>query len=401
MKTWIIEPRDPLIARDGRPFGPNSGIRATSHAFPFPSTTTGGVRTRAGLDSKGHFDVSRIDDVKKIAVQGPLLVQLNDEHEIETWLPPAPADALLLEIDNRVERKQLVPLQLPQGAQTDLPAGLNLVGMRRPVPDKPLNKPLRYWYWREFEEWLLSPQERSIQTAELGQPGPIVEQRTHLRVNQATQTAEEGLLFQTRGLTFTYWQKNIEPQRQADGNSISWGVAKRLALVVATDGDIRAGLSALGGERRTVTWRKSDSALPEPPAGLIEHIAEQSACRLILLTSACFRDGYHPDFLLQPQHGVIPHVQGLALPRYQVVSGWDFEINKPKPTRRLTPAGTVIFLKLDGDKTAIHQWANHFWLQTCISDAEQDRLDGFGLAVLGTWSGKLETMKFSDHEVKS
>lgn len=401
MKTWIIEPRDPLIARDGRPFGPNPGVRATSLTFPFPSTTTGGVRTRAGLDTNGHFDVNRINDVKKIAVQGPLLVQLNDAHEIETWLPPAPADALLLEADKLVVRKQLVPLQRPQGAKTDLPAELNIVGMQRPVPNKPLNKPPRYWYWHKFEEWLLNPQEGPIQTNELGQPGPIQEQRTHLRVDPVTQTAEERMLFQTRGLTFTYWQELAETQKATNENFISRGVAKRLALAVATNEDIQTGLSTLGGERRIVTWRKSEISFPKAPSNLFKQISENGACRLILLTPAYFTKGYLPTFLVQPQFGVTPQLQGIALPRYQVISGWNFETNRPKPTRRLAPAGTVFFLKLNGDKSAIHQWANHFWLQTCVSDTEQDRLDGFGLAVLGTWSGNLEQMKFSDDEVKS
>ena len=77
MLTWIIEPRDPLIVRDGRPFGPTPGARAASLSFPFPSTTTGVVRTRAGLGPDGKFDTAQIERVKQIAVRGPLLVELN------------------------------------------------------------------------------------------------------------------------------------------------------------------------------------------------------------------------------------------------------------------------------------------------------------------------------------
>jgi CRISPR-associated protein Cmr3 len=76
------------------------------------------------------------------------------------------------------------------------------------------------------------------------------------------------------------------------------------------------------------------------------------------------------------------------------VSGWDFEINKPKPTRRLTPAGTTLFLKLDGDEDAIRRWIEATWM-CCVSDEEQDRRDGFGLAVLGVWDGKLQPMEVS------
>jgi CRISPR-associated protein Cmr3 len=49
MTVWIMEPHDPLLVRDGRPFGSNPGARARSLLFPFPSTIAGGMRTRAGL----------------------------------------------------------------------------------------------------------------------------------------------------------------------------------------------------------------------------------------------------------------------------------------------------------------------------------------------------------------
>src|SRR6266446_9986611 len=87
MAIWIIEPRDPLIVRDGRPFGPDPGARATSLPFPFPSTTTGGVRTRAGLNDRGIFDLAgkQLEDLKQLSVRGPLLVQLtrSEEHTSE------------------------------------------------------------------------------------------------------------------------------------------------------------------------------------------------------------------------------------------------------------------------------------------------------------------------------
>lgn len=389
MNTWIIEPRDPLIARDGRPFGPNPGVRATSNAFPFPSTTTGGVRTRTGTDVNGYFDISRIDEVKRLVVRGPLLVQLNPESTIEHWLAPAPADALLLQPDTveneQAVRKMLVPLQLPQNAATDLSPELNLVGMTEPLPDKPLHQPPRYWYWSEFEQWLSQPQSGLVSPEQLGTPGPTPERRTHVRILHNAQTAEEGMLFQTQGIEFAYTDRHSAAYRLQ--------TVQRFALAVVTDAELYSGLGALGGERRTVTWRKSEAILPTPPDGLFEQIGDHRACRLVLLTPACFTNGYLPTFLLQPQHGVTPHLRGLALPRYQVVSGWDFEINKPKPTRRLAPAGTVLFLTLSGDKADIEQWVKQFWLQTCVSDKEQDRLDGFGLAALGVWSGQLEMME--------
>ena len=101
-KLWIIEPRDPFIARDGKPFG--RGTNASTLPFPFPSTTTGGVRTRAGLaegsflDEMGQPNHNLIQKVKEIAAKGSLLVELDCQGEIEQWLADAPADALLCKI---------------------------------------------------------------------------------------------------------------------------------------------------------------------------------------------------------------------------------------------------------------------------------------------------------------
>ena len=104
MTIWIIEPHDPLIVRDGRPFSAVPGAQAVSLSFPFPSTTTGGVRTRAGLNTDGVFvaDTKTIEAVKKIKVRGPLLLQLPTEASKQLdWLLPAPADALILEPDQQ------------------------------------------------------------------------------------------------------------------------------------------------------------------------------------------------------------------------------------------------------------------------------------------------------------
>ncbi|TEB09037.1 type III-B CRISPR module-associated protein Cmr3 [Pelotomaculum propionicicum] len=135
MKVWVIEPRDPLIARDGRPFGPVPGARAFSLAFPFPSTIAGAVRTRDGLDASGRFQKTEIARLKQIKVRGPLLVELNaGTGDIDKWLVPAPADALFFELVpsdfTRAAIRQLIPLELPPGSHTNLPENsLAPVGM--------------------------------------------------------------------------------------------------------------------------------------------------------------------------------------------------------------------------------------------------------------------------------
>ncbi len=390
MPTWIIEPRDPLIVRDGRPFGPDPGARARSLNFPFPSTTTGGLRKLAGLTADGTFDrrlaePNHPDSVLKIGVRGPLLAMLNDDGAFHEWLLPAPADALLLrgaegKADQPVRRVQLLPLRATDRGVYAPPRGGEpyLVGPRKAVSEKPFGAPPRFWFWSAFSAWLAAPGDGSCDVTTLGIGGPIAESRTHVRINPTTQTAEEGFLFQTSGLEFT------GPER------------RRLALVVESDRTLahwNSGITSLGGERRLVAWRPGDRTLPACPDAVRRRIVAERACRVVLLTPAHFTAGYRPSWLLEARCGVQPALQAAAVPRPQVVSGWDLRANRPKPTRRLAPAGSVYFLSLAApDDNAVQQWIDAIWMQN-ISDAPQDRLDGFGLAALGAWDGKPVTME--------
>lgn len=382
MSTWIIEPRDPLIVRDGRPFGPTPGARAASLAFPFPSTTTGALRTRAGLDADGLFLMSEIPRIKQIGVRGPLLVELDlTTGDIVQWLVPAPADALLLDLEprdpNRATLKRLVPLELPPQSSTNLPSDLSLVGMSKPDPHKPCDEAPRYWNWRQFQQWLLNPTEDTVAVADIGHNGPVLEERMHVRIRRETQTAaEEAALFQTRGLEFTGRENRT-----------------RLALAMVTDAlNLKAGIAPLGGERRLVVWRQSKRSLPSVPPGLRENILRQHHCRVVLLSPAYFLAGSQSSWLVSQRDGVTSSLQAMAIGKPQVVSGWDFESNRPKHTRRLAPTGTVLFLKLDGDDASIEKWIDTIWMQ-CVSDHEQDRRDGFGLAVLGVWDGSMQPIE--------
>jgi CRISPR-associated protein Cmr3 len=390
-ETWLIEARDPLIVRDGRPFDNTPGSRAASLAFPYPATTTGGVRTRAGIGFSGGWrdnDSALSQSVRQIGVRGPLLAELQSGESLR-FLVPAPADAVILNTDpvttKSAERLRLVPLTIPSDAATNLPEHLSLVGSTVHNPNKPHNKAPRFWYWEEFEQWLVNPSTsaKPLKLAELGHSGPTGEQRTHVRIDYQSKSNDEGGLFQTRGLEFVHVE--------GEGHS---HIRQRLAMVLSVttsddfDGKVAAGLAPLGGERRVVGWRRSTERLPECPLDVRQKIKDHKACRLVLLTPAYFEGGFEPTWLSQKQNGISAELKAIAVSRAQVISGWDFLLKKPKVTRRLTPAGSVLFLKLTGedDEVKVDEWITRMWMQ-CVSDDSQDRLDGFGLAVLGVWDG--------------
>lgn len=397
MTLWIIEPRDSLIVRDGRPFGAVPGARAHSLDFPFPSTVAGGARTRAGLTG-GVFDKGLIEEVRNIEVRGPLLAELDSRGGIADWLCPAPADALLVgaseegdaspPAENAARLVKLRPID-PGPGLTNLDAagvGLLPVGTAAPLKGKPYADAPRYWRWSFFSKWLADDELGAggggtrLTPSELGHDGPVKETRTHVRVERATQTASEGALFQTTGLEF---------RRRARGAGRGAFTRMGLALWVedaGRGGEIAEGPAPLAGERRLVEWRKGGGAFPSCPPAVRDRVMEDKACRVILLTPAHFEAGSTPGRLREASGDVQPTLRAAASGRAQVVSGWDFELNRPKPTRRLVPAGATYFFSLEGEKDKINSWLDAVWMR-CVSDGDADRRDGFGLAVVGAWDG--------------
>jgi CRISPR-associated protein Cmr3 len=389
MTVWIIEPRDPLIFRDGRPFDAVPGVRAVSLSFPFPSTVAGAVRAREGQDTQGRFQKDSIARVKGIPVRGPFLIELNNQANDEgRWLVHAPSDALLFDLKSskskRAVAKNLVPLEVQNNTSTNLPQGLLLVGMPQPDFSKPSKNAPRYWYWEAFQRWLLEPKDQVFDLQDLGHNGPVQESRFHVGINPETRTAdvERGALFQTRGLEFTRFRDESD-----------FGTASRLALAIETDApNLKNGPGFLGGERRLVVWRRSNMSLPACPTQLKRRISKSRHCRIVLLTPAHFELGWKPTWILSEIHGVTAKLKAIAVGRPHIASGWDLHMKRPKPARRLALAGTVLFLELNGNDDAIERWVDRIWMSP-ISDAEHDRLDGSGVAVIGVWDGKARRME--------
>ena len=394
MTVWLIEPRDPVIFRDGKPFNASPGARAKTLSFPFPATTAGAVRTRSGQDSSGRFASGRITELLSQWIRGPILVELDLDNNISDWLFPAPVDGLLLKHEpHEKDKAHLVPLAVvvpPVGARTNLPASLMLVAPVEQAKQKPYPGTPAFWRWESYKAWLTAPKVQDVEFTDFAHNGPTKESRMHVSIVSGTQTAQDGALFQTSGLEFT--------SLVMDGDTYPrLNQTRRLALVLDTDTTPRQGWDFLGGERRPIRWRLGPENLPGCPPAVRASIVQHKCCRLILATPACFSNGFLPEVAKFSYYGVTVTIEAVATSRYQVVSGWDYRLGKPKPSRRLAPAGSVYFLRLAGAHAAIGQFVDDLWLQS-ISDDEQDRRDGFGLALLGAWDGAPKPLVFQSEE---
>ncbi len=389
MSVWLIEPLDPLIARDGRPASVGGHFFTVS--FPYPSMLAGAVRTRMGSEN-GAFALWGEDTLKelleKVIVRGPLLAEVQPEgDEVLQWLAPAPRDLTILRApDGTTILKRHVPYRLAPGEAMDSLEEEDLlpVGYRgeetygKPPKDLPA-----FWRWDEFETWLTAPADRpAVDLTALGVAALPIETRAHLAVQPGERVGMDGMFFQTSGLRFL----------QAGGSRLN---PRRFALSVGCQGARVGGrdlalerqIAPLGGERRLARWSPASQEWPRMPAAVREGILSTGRARLILLTPALFEKGALPGWNggawpLAAQ--VTANIRAACVPRPAIVSGWDLAKGRPKATRRLAPAGSVYFLELQGSKDDLRQWCEETWLH-CVSDGAQDRRDGFGLAALGIW----------------
>jgi CRISPR-associated protein Cmr3 len=396
MSVWLIEPLDPLIARDGRPSAVGH-FRTTS--FPYPSMIAGAARTRMGSEN-GAFVLrgkEALDELKqKAIVHGPLLAELApDGDEVLQWLAPAPRDLTILQDgDAPPKLKRLLPSAPDPGEDMDSLAGAGLfpVSFRgAETYGKPPQGQPAFWNWKDFERWLAEPADRPVVNLEsLGIEALPVETRAHLAIQPGERVGIDGMLFQTSGLRFLQKSASkLEPRRFA------LSLSCEEATVAGRPLALKRQIAPLGGERRLARWSPASMEWPRLPEAVRDRIVRTGRARLILLTPAMFEKGALPGWNggAWPLGGAVQAtVRAACVGRPSVVSGWDLAADngpgnpkgRPKRTRRLAPMGSVYFLELQGNPEDLRRWCEETWL-ACVSDDAQDRRDGFGLAALGIW----------------
>jgi CRISPR-associated protein Cmr3 len=379
MTYLYISPRDPLIARDGRPFGSGQSNRMRCLDWFYPSVLAGSLRTMVGKSLGYQFDTDQVALLKNIEVAGPLPCRDNRLYA------PAPLDCVIQRDPDRAIA--LRPAPLKDGEGTDLPEpGLQPCQMPTNVEEgfKPGTGP-PFWRMDRIADWLADTDGRScavpprvpLDVGNTDYLDPVRDQRVHVALDAATGAAREHMLFMSEGIVLP------------DGVGIS-------ARVKAPDGNAQAlsGLDALhsfGGERRTARFQVTDhSQIWSCPEKVRQALKGGNLVRMILATPAVFAGGWKPGWLDEHLEGSPPgcrlrlRLMGACVDRWRPVSGWSLEPPRgPKAIRRLAPAGSVYFFEV-ADGEAADSLAS-LWLES-VCDEEQARRDGFGLTLWGVWS---------------
>ena len=200
------------------------------------------------------------------------------------------------------------------------------------------------------------------------------ETRLGIALNPASRTASDGALYTTEAIALQ------------DGAGFLVGIDGASGLA-------DQGLLRLGGDGRAASWRSVQFKPPAAPA-----VTEGGRFRLLLSTPGIFRGGWLPEGTTQATDGSY-RLQGdnfsarlacAAVPRHDVVSGWDLAQWAPKTAQRLASAGSVYwFDNFEGDAGKLAAWvASGLWPDNAgmQPDHAQRRAEGFNNALLGHWS---------------
>uniref|UniRef100_A0A7C4QMU6 Type III-B CRISPR module-associated protein Cmr3 n=1 Tax=Schlesneria paludicola TaxID=360056 RepID=A0A7C4QMU6_9PLAN len=381
---------DPLIARDGRPFGIGQGNRMRGLPWPLPSVVAGAFRT-ALVTCHGKLDFSGDMPQKllrQVSVHG---VFPTVGHELYL---PAPNDAVAEPVDDNKEKipqlHRLRPQEVIGGC--DFPRDGLLPVMLSESQAKEDFKPAEvpaWWPVGKYAEWLVG---KSIHFDSSFLSSPRQSTRDHVQLDANRGAAAESRLYATANLHLTHLprfgakESPSFPDRFAD---------IRLSVRVQVDGeDLRQTAISfwhpLGGERRLVHWQPCSHTVIgwDCPQTIRDALAQATRVRMVLATPAIFSGGWRPGWLDGQLEGTPPgssvklKLVGVANGRWKAVSGWSLAPPRgPKPIRRMVPAGSVYFFTCEHGAAAA---LTDLWLKP-VSDDEQAQRDGFGLAVWGTW----------------
>lgn len=390
--TLQLTARDPIIARDGRPFGAGQGNRMRGLTWPMPSVVAGSFRTalvkaNPSLDFAGDMP----QRLMAIEVAGvfPTVGQ-------EFYLP-APNDCVWGEKTGKVFRVQPIPLAEGEGADFPLD-GLDPVRLTEDQAAEDFKtKTIPPWWPRsKYEQWLTTTKTEfpSDWFATGFLAAPKSETRDHVCLDADTGAAAEGQIFATAGLNVTHLPGyGVAESKPFHERFAEIGLSARVTIAEDAFEHVRT-LNAwhpLGGERRLVHWQSCDAAdLWACPQSVNTALETATQIRMVLVTPAIFDHGWRPDWLDAKTLTGKPFGDGPTLKlvavsneRWKAVSGWSLAPPRgPKQIRRMVPVGSAYFFeKVEGEGRTL---ATNGWLRP-VSDAPEARNDGFGLAVWGIW----------------
>lgn len=364
----FIEPLDVLFLRGNKLFG-DPGSFGESLVPPWPSVAAGALRSRLladeGVDlaafARGdtpHPQLGTPQQPGPFTVTAFHLARRLADGTVEPLIQP-PADWVVTQdAAGRATVRALTPLPAAEGLRSSAPLPLLPV-----LAEAERSKPAA-GYWLTASGWRKYLRGETPDAADLVKSGELwsLDHRVGVGLDAAARSAAEGRLFSAQAVAMRF------------------GVG--FLAVVSGATPPQSGTVRLGGDGRAAALHPATARLPEPD---FDAIARAGRCRLVLTSPGLFARGWLPTGAGEPSAQGAPFQLGdvrgrivcAAVPRAEVVSGWDLARWQPKPARRAAPAGSVWWLEdLQATPDALRKLAAQgLWGEPC-EDAVR-RAEGF------------------------
>lgn len=347
----FLEPLDVLFLRGNRLFG-EAGSFGDSMLPPWPSVAAGALRSHV-FAATGEI----LDDAERFRLTDFRLARRNADGIVEP-LFAVPADLALHDAaaSGDVHVSALHPATPAAGIQGSF--ALSHVPLL--AADQRAKPATGYWLsaagWQQYLHGKVPTPAHLVSSKDLWK----TDFRIGIGMDEHTRSAQDAKLFSMQAIAF------------AAGAGFWVGFAG--SEEIGTDATLR-----LGGDGRGARMHTADPAtMPQPD---LEAIAASGRARLVLTTPGLFPEGWLlPGMAADGSWqlaGVRARVTAAAVPRAQVISGWDLVKRQPKPAQRAAPTGSVYWLEnLEASVDALRKLADHgLWLNG--DDTGSRRIEGY------------------------
>ena len=381
--SHFIEPLDVLFLRGNRLFG-EPGSYGESLVPPWPSVAAGALRSALlahkridpvafGEGAVEDDELGTPDRPGSFRVAGFYLARRGDDGRVEA-LRPLPADLVVSRDDGgAVAIEALRPVsQHPRVASSCATAHLPV------LPERERAKPdTGFWLtqagWERYVRGELPARGHLVSAGDLWR----LETRTGVGLDPAARRAADGQLFSVQAVSLG---------RRGQSGDFDVGF-----LLEVTGAAVPADIALrLGGDGRAAVARAVDVL---QAAEDYDAIAAAGRCRLVMASPGIFDSGWLPPgvsteggVLRFSLHGVSGRVVCAAVPRAEVVSGWDLARRRPKPACRVVPAGSVYWLDdIEATPDALRKLAGSgLWAAPGENPTRQ--AEGFNRVTVAAWT---------------
>lgn len=330
----FIEPLDVLFLRGNKLFG-DAGSHGESLVPPWPSVAAGALRSLMlasdGIDMGAFAAGSHVHPTLgtpaapgTFALAAFDLARRMQSGAVET-LHAIPADLVLTEAEGAPRRLvRMTPQEPADGMASSAPLE------RWPVlPQGSRSKPVG-GHWLTQAGWAAYLAGRTPEVSQLVAVTDLwrFDARVGVGLDEGTRSVATGKLFTAQAIAFESgrWQVGF--------------VAAVRGAEPPTVGTLRFGGDGRGAAMTTVPHT--------PPQPDWESISQARRCRVVLTSPGLFAGGWlmqgMDDEQMLSLHGITGRLVCAAVPRAEVVSGWDLARAQPKAAERVAPTGSVYWI---------------------------------------------------------